>query len=646
VSLIRSTEQYHDLLRALVALNGDEPLAIDTETTGLRPWVDSELRGVSLAWRDQAVYVPVSHPHSWNVDNPGLLGEVLNERCWAGPIVYHNRNFDTAVLERGIGMRPKEGAGRFWDTAVVSWLLEENTAHGLKKIAAKLWGEDEAAEQQAVKAMMKGETQAEAYKRLRLAMAAEGRKEPATVTREQAKVESAASKRGWGDLTAEELAPYAAQDAALTLRLYLHQLADPALPPRNTIYREFELQEVVYKLMRLGIKIDRRRVAETRAQYLCRIAEIEAQMAPTNLGSPKQLAELIFGEWGLEPLELTKGGAPSTSKDALDLHAGAHPGLDLILEYRRLQKAVATYFDALLENADSDDRVHTSLNQIGTTTGRFSSSAPNLQNIPRDGTNSDVRDVFIAEPGFVLLSADMSQAELRIAASLANEHSMLDRFQAGEDIYQGTADALGIPRQQAKIVVLASGYGIGARKLARGLAKGTGRQPNECDYWIHTPDDRRAMRLKRCYSCEVCQTKEHLDNYWSSVPFLKDMNRRLIDFAEANQYVPLHVSGRRRHYPNAARCRELGVIKWPKPYTALNSVIQGGCAEIVKDWLILADRELPRMGARLVLTVHDSAVVETPIGTEDRVREVLQLALDHVTPKGWMRIPIEMKVGV
>jgi DNA polymerase-1 len=254
--------------------------------------------------------------------------------------------------------------------------------------------------------------------------------------------------------------------------------------------------------------------------------------------------------------------------------------------------------------------------------------------------------VFIASEGYELYSFDMSQAELRIAASLANEPAMLDRFLASEDIYQGTADALGIPRQQAKIVVLASGYGIGARKLARGLAKGTGKQPTECDFWMHTPDDRREMRLCRCRSCEVCRTKEILEGYWSEVPFLAQLNRRLIDFAEMNGYVPLHVPGRRRHYPNAQQCRELGVMKWPKPFTAMNSVVQGACAEIVKSWIILLDRRLPTLGARTVLTVHDSVVVEIPVGKVDEIHGVVQHALDQVTPKGWIKIPTERKEGV
>jgi DNA polymerase-1 len=639
--LVTTIAQYRELLLDILDLNGDEPLAVDTETTGLRPWVDSELRGISLAYRDKAWYLPLTHPNSENFSG-GPLREAL-EKCWASPFVFHNAAFDWAVLERGIGLKPP----RSWDTAVVAWLLEENVPHGLKKIAARLWGEDEAAEQAALKAMMKGETQAEAYKRLRQDLAASGTKEPAAATRERAKVQSAGSKRGWADLTAEEIAPYAAQDAALTLRLYHHQRADPGFATvAPAVEREFELQECVYRMTRLGIRIDRPRVLATKAAYLARMAEIEMQFGDVNLGSPKQLAELVFGTWGLEPLERTKTGAPSTSKDALELHAGAHPGLDLILEYRRLQKAVATYFDALLENADSDDRVHTSLNQIGTTTGRFSSSAPNLQNIPRDGTNSDVRDVFIASEGYELYSFDMSQAELRIAASLANEPAMLDRFLASEDIYQGTADALGIPRQQAKIVVLASGYGIGARKLARGLAKGTGKQPTECAYWQYGPDDRKELRLRRCGHCEVCQTKAVLENYWAGVPFLAQLNRRLIDFAEVNGYVPLHVPGRRRHYPGPAQCRELGVMKWPKPYTAMNSVVQGGCAEIVKSWLILLERRLEKVGARLVLTVHDSVVIEFLIGTFEQVRAIVQHALDQVTPKGWVHIPCEPKQGV
>lgn len=667
--LVTNMSQYRELLLDLLDL-GDEPLAVDTETTGLRPWLDTVLRGVCLAYRDKSWYVPLTHPQSENLP-ARPLAEALNQ-TWARPFVYHNRNYDVAILERGLGLEPRSGVGAFWDTALVDWLLEENAPHALKKIGARLFGEDADEEQRALKERMKAEPQTAIYKRLRQELAAAGIKEPAAITKERAEA-LAAPKRTWADLTAVEIAPYAAKDAELTLRLYRWQQTAPGIERvRPAIDREYAVQEAVYRMMKLGIRIDRPRVAETRERSLHRMEEIEVEFDPVNIGSHPQLRTLVYETWGLDPLELTKGGKPSTSKDALELHAGAHPGLDLILEYRHHRTAVSTYFDALLENVDENDRVHTSLNTAGgggddskggTVTGRFSSSDPNLQNIPREGTNSEVRDVFIAAEGYELWSFDMSQAELRIAASLAGEQSMLDRFTAGEDIYQGTANDVfdcndecprddkghcKTHRQPSKVVVLSSGYGIGARKLARDLLKGTGRKPTECEYWMYGPEDRWEMKLRRCYFCDVCRTKELLENFWGSVPQLGQMNRRLIDFAETRRYVPLHVPGRFRNYPTHAECRALGVParRWPKPYTAMNSVVQGGCAEVLKSWILVAEKVLPPLGARLVLTVHDSLVVELLPGTMPNVLRALQAALDSAIPQGWCAIPIEPKEGV
>lgn len=642
MSLIQSTEQYHQVLREIATLNGDDPIAIDTEGTSVRPYVDYELRGVSLAYRgrEQGLYIPVSHPNSWNVDRPELLAEVLNDRCWASPFIFHNASYDMAVLERGIGLRPRENAKAYWDTALVAWLLDENSRHGLKPIAARLWGEDEAEEQQALKRLMKGETQAEAYKRLRTELAETGIKEPAAATKERAKAISAASKRTWADLTAEEIAPYAAKDAALTLRLYRHQLADPGFETiRPALEREFAVQMCVYRMMRNGVAVDTAKVLEAKESHLRRMAEIEAQLAPVNLGSPKQLAELVYEQWGFQPLEFTGTGAPSTSRAALELHAGSHAGLDLILEYRKLQKAVSGFYDQLLDNLDENDRVHPSFNMIGTVTGRAACSGPNLQQRPRDAA-----DVFTAAPGYVLISGDMSQAELRIAASLAQEPAMIDEFDAGRDIYMRTANGLGIDRQTAKVVALGSQYGIGGRKLARSLLKGTGKQVQECKFWTTAPEDRKGLR--KCGACDSCSAKDLLDNFWGSVPFLRELNQRLIAFAEANRYVPLHTPGRRRRYPTPDECRAMKLIDWPRPYTSLNAVVQGSCAELLKDWILASERPLAGIGARQVCMIHDSVSVEAPLGSEEQVARILQEALDRVTPKSWVRIPVEVKEGM
>lgn len=637
--LVRSEAEYHQILREVAGLNGDDMLSIDTEATGLRVYNGDVIRGVSLAYRgrEEGVYISVSHPDSFNVSNPQLLAEVLSPKyLWAQPVL-HNARYDFSVLSQ-IGLEPWSGAHSYVDTNILAWLIQENGRHGLKPLGAYYFGEDETAEQQALKELSRIETQAEVYKRLRAELTD---KEPAAVTKERAKAiveEARANRKDWATFTAEDIAAYAAKDAALTLRLHRRLVADPEYARiEPAVDREHAVSEVAFRMTRRGMAVDVAETERLRSDYLQRMAAIQAEFGDVSLDSPKQLAALVYNQWGLEALEVTGTGAPSTSRLALELHQGAHPGIDRILEYRKMQKAVSGFFAQLLDNLDSDGRVHPSFNTIGTNTGRWSCSGPNVQQRPRDAGH-----LFVAAPGMVLVSGDMSQAELRIGASLACEPSMIERFESGEDIYQGTADTLGITRQESKVVTLSSQYGIGGRKLARSLAKG--RQVIECQYWIVAPQDRRGIR--RCRACDSCRAKELLEGFWNSVPFLAETNRKLVAFAEEHRYVPLVFPGRFRRYPTPDQCRAMKLSEWPRPWAALNAVIQGTCADVLKAWLLSAEPKLQRIGASFVASIHDSVTVEAPAGTEEEVGKILQSALDDVTPAGWVRIPVDVKIGV
>jgi DNA polymerase I-like protein with 3'-5' exonuclease and polymerase domains len=644
------------LIDEVARLGAGAVVAIDTETTGLRPFNGDVLRGVSVAFRRGdgtlvSEYWPLSHPDSVNVSSAAVARAINQAHRHAELCVYHNGKFDAKFLAQ-IGV---EWPARFYDTKVVSFLLDENENHSLKPTSARLWpDEDAAGEQRHIKELMGSETKGACYKRLRAALVEQGIKEPAVETRARVEAERIVGKT-WATLTYDDIAPYAAKDAELTLRLYEWQQSQaeyqrvlPAVEP----YLRFEA--LMHRMECAGVAIDRAYVDQLVAECEDEIEGIRAQFPDVSLDSTPQLQKLIYETWGLTPLGFTGKGAPSTSREALELLEGAHPGLDKILRYRKAKKLVSGFLSQLLKEAGDDGRVHPSFNassrgksgnqsESDTVTGRLTCSGPNLQQRPRDLPAG----VFVAPEGYELWSYDMSQAELRIAASIAEEPAMIDVFLAGGDIYLATAEELGITRQSSKTVRLSSVYGIGARKLARGLLKGTGKQPTECKFWLTDPEDRYKMKLRKCRKCDSCAARDLLDNYWASVPHLDIVNRNLVAYAEAAREVPLHVEGRYRRYPSPWECaaRKLPA-PWPRPYTALNSVIQGGCAELLKGWLLAAEPRVNALGARIICTIHDSVTCEVPAGRGLEIGAVLQEALDSVTPEGWVTVPLDPKEGI
>jgi len=643
-----------DLLHHLATLRPEDTVAVDTETTGLRPFCGDVIRGLSVAFRTAggdlwSQYWPLSHPDSPNVD-PGPVAEALR-RCPA-MWVTHNGKFDFKFLAQ-IGVPVPS---RWYDTKVVSFLLDENENHSLKPSAKRIWpAEDLDAEQRHLKELMQDETKGACYKRLRAELAAAGVKEPAAATRARVEAERRRGKT-WATLTYDDIKDYAALDAELTLRLWEWQTSSDEyqrIQPAVDRYLRFEL--LLHRMECAGVAVNRSYVEQLVAEAEDEIEAIAGEFPGVDLNSAPQLVGLIYGTWGREPAAFTGKGNPSTSREALELLEGQHPGLDRILRYRKVSKMLNGFLAQLLKELGADGRVHPSFNassrdrkkaaqaESDTVTGRLTCSGPNLQQRPRDLPGG----VWTAPAGYELWSYDMSQAELRLAANIAEEPAMIEEFLAGRDIYMRTATELDIDRPKSKVVMLSSQYGIGARKLARSLLKGTGRAPKECRYWLTDWEDRRALHLRKCGKCDSCEARDLLDNFWSSVPELAAANRNLIQYAETYREVPLHVPGRFRRYPHPWECQRRGLsAPWPRPYTALNSVIQGGCAELLKDWLLNAEAPLAEIGARIVCTIHDSVTVEVPVGRHEEALVILQAALDAAGLPGWLQIPLDPKQGI
>ena len=310
-----------------------------------------------------------------------------------------------------------------------------------------------------------------------------------------------------------------------------------------------------------------------------------------NIRSSQQLSDLLFTVLDLPKAGKTKGGAMSTSQEALEKLTGKHPVIDAILEYRKLEKLRSTYLEPLPRLADATGRIHTTFNQTATATGRLSSSNPNLQNIPvRGPAGKRMRGCFIAAPGMSVISADYSQIELRVLAHLSGDPTLLDAFRNNEDIHSRTAGLLfDVPlaevtpdqRRNAKTINFGLIYGMGAQKLAQEL---------------HT---------------SLKEAKEFIERYFARLSRLKEFYDTIEEEARQHGFVST-MTGRRRLTPDILS--ENTQLRSQARRQAINTRIQGSAADIIKLAMIAVenDPELRDLEARLLLQIHDELLLEAP----------------------------------
>jgi DNA polymerase I-like protein with 3'-5' exonuclease and polymerase domains len=566
--------------------------AIDTETTGTRPFQGDRATVVSFA----------DDTGSWSLPAERALPELRKVVDSSDVIVMHNSPFDRAVFSTSFGVELEDGS--IYDTQAADWLLDENADHRLKEgLGVRMFGVNAKAEKDELRALMRGRTVEEVYRELREGENEKPRsdRERATLTRERAREIAAGTKKGWEDLTYEDLREYAEQDAHLTLAAYWKQqelLEEDGYAIRD-LARQHAVGGLSYRITKTGIRVDQRMAEAGLLAAEERVAELGHQFEGTNLKSPKQVQELLFDTWGLPVTKRTKSGGRSTDKDALEALSYDPRALDL-LEYRRMTKQVDAYYLPLLDRVGDDGRIHPSLNPWRTVTGRFSCSGPNLQTIPRESTSSEIRKVFIPEKGLVLTEWDLSQIEVRVAAAMSKEPALISAYAAEEDIYQALADEINVSRHVAKTVILSAQYGVGSKTLAATLARGTGKQP------------------------DVAAARRILGRYWRAYPQLDRLMKGLEEVAKRRGYLPLWKPGRRRLFKSPSN-------PFPRYYTALNAAIQGGAAELLKDVLLELEPEIASEG-RIVLTVHDSIVIEHSPGAEERISAVLAEITGDVSP--------------
>jgi DNA polymerase I len=435
----------------------------------------------------------------------------------------------------------------------------------------------------------------------------------------------------FAEVAVDRATEYAGEDAEVCLRL--HAVLAPRLAeiegPRS-VYREIEmpLVPVLSDMERAGVKVDARLLRRQSVELLERMEEVAEQAyaeagGEFNLGSPKQIQEILYDRLGLPVLGRTPKGQPSTAEDVLEQMAAEYPLPRLILEHRGLSKLRSTYTERLPERIDPDTgRVHTSYHQAVAATGRLSSSDPNLQNIPvRSEEGRRIRQAFIAEEGHRLLAADYSQIELRIMAHLSRDRGLLEAFAAGQDIHRATAAEVfgvaspeavtGEQRRAAKAINFGLIYGMSAFGLARNLGIDQGR------------------------------AREYIERYFARYPGVHEYMESARRQAREQGYVET-LFGRRLYLPeigsrNAARRAQAERV-------AINAPMQGTAADIIKRAMLKVAARLAqgRLPARMIMQVHDELVLEV---REDAVDDLRAAVTEDMASAAELAVELVVDVG-
>jgi len=567
--------------------------AFDTETTGLDPMA-AQLVGMSFATAPgEAAYLPLAHTYP---DAPAQLplADVLARlKPWLESDAHRklgqNLKYDAHILaNHGILL-----AGIAEDTLLESYILESDKSHDMDSLASRHLG---------IKTLTYAEVCGKGAKQI-----------------------------GFGEVELARATEYAAEDADITLRLHRALSAQLAAEPRlAALYRDVELPtaRVLFEMERNGVLIDDFLLAQHSEELGRRLHELELQAhelagQPFNLGSPKQLGEILFTKLGLPVVKKTATGQPSTDEDVLTQLAEDYPLPKLLLEHRSLAKLKNTYTDKLpLMVNRRTGRVHTSFSQAVAVTGRLASTEPNLQNIPiRTPEGRRIRAAFIAPAGHKIVSADYSQIELRIMAHLSGDAGLLDAFAKGEDVHRATAgEIFGVTplevtseqRRYAKVINFGLIYGMSAHGLAKNLG------------------------------IERAAAANYIDRYFARYPGVAAYMERTRAEAKANGYVET-VFGRRLHLPEI-RAQQVG-RRQAAERAAINAPMQGTAADLIKKAMIATSAWLREAGvkSKLILQVHDELVLEVPDDEVDLIRDRLPKLMAGVAQ---LSVPLVAEVGV
>jgi len=553
-------------------INKASLVALDTETTSIN-YMQAELVGISLAVETgEAAYIPLAHDYPGapdQLDRDATLKALKNyledpQKKKVG----HHLKYDAHIFARyGIQLQ-----GMQFDSMLESYVFNSvGTRHDMDSVARKYLNID---------------------------------------TIHYADVAGKGAKQlTFNQIDLEQAAPYAAEDADITLRLHEHLWGElQKTTGRKKVYEDIEqpLVPVLLAMEETGVLIDRDMLKKQSSELAGKMAGLESKAhelagGPFNLGSPKQLQEILFGQLGLPVIRKTPKGQPSTAEDVLQELADDYDLPRVILDYRSVAKLKSTYTDKLpLQIAPDTGRIHTSYHQAVAATGRLSSTDPNLQNIPiRTPEGRRIRQAFIAPEGTVLLAADYSQIELRIMAHLSADKGLVGAFTDDRDVHQATAaevfdiepdQVTADNRRSAKAINFGLMYGMSAFGLGKQLGISRG------------------------------QAQEYVDMYFDRYPGVKKFMDDIREQARQKGYVET-VFGRRLYLPEI-NDRNVNRRQYAER-SAINGPMQGTAADIIKramitvqDWLLSS--EAP---ARMIMQVHDELVFEVDKKSVDSVRE-------------------------
>ncbi len=589
-----------EALDELVAkLSRQELVSIDTETTHVSPRYAS-IVGYSFAFEPgEGYYVPVLGPPGAAMFDPGETLAKLRP-FFENPAIRklgQNIKYDMIVLRTaGVDL-----AGVEFDTMVASYLLDAGgRTHNMDDMAQKYLGH--------------------------------------TTIKIDQLIGKGKNQKRMDEVPVEQVATYAAEDADIPLRMHpvlSSRLAEMQLDELNETL-EVPLIEVLADMEFAGVRIDAARLAEMSVRYGERLHVLEQEIEeiaghPLNIGSPKQLAQVLFQELGLPVVKRSKTG-PSTDADVLDELAGMHELPAKIVEYRQFAKLKNTYVDALPTMIHPETgRVHCSFNQVVAATGRLSSSDPNLQNIPiRTEEGREIRSAFVpGPPGWKLLTADYSQIELRILAHYSNDESMCAAFDRDEDIHTLVASQVfGVPlsevtssqRRSAKAVNFGVIYGQSPFGLAKGLKISHDEAAQFIDGYFATYRGVTEFMLE---TLEECRRKGYVSTLLG--------RRRSIDGVRSADKLTLGTDQPSRRPLNLPE------------RTTVNSVIQGTAADMIKLAMIAIFRRLreERLDARMILQIHDELVFEVAPDSIDRLARLVREEMQSVMQ---LRVPLKVDI--
>lgn len=597
---INALDEFHKLIDKL---NSVPYFAIDTETTSI-DWQKADLVGVSVATANyEGYYIPVGHTGDFDIllDNQLDRDFVLNqlkpilENPNIGKIGQHIK-YDSHIFKKyGIELN-----NWHMDTMLASYVINGvATRHNMDDLARHYLGVN-------------------------------------TTTFEDV-AGKGAKQLSFDKVDMDKASDYACEDADITYRLF--SVFDDYLQKdtnANSLLHKLEIPtaQILAQMEHDGILVKTEFLGKLSLAFDNQISQLEQKAFELagetfNVASPKQLGEILFDKLGIAGGKKTKTGQYSTSEAVLAKID--HPLVDVVLEHRSLSKLKSTYTDALAKVADKQGRVHTSYHQALTSTGRLSSSDPNLQNIPiRTDTGRLIREAFIAPTGRVIMAADYSQIELRLMAHFSGDESLINAFKNNLDIHTATAaeimgkdlaDVTPNERRSAKAVNFGLLYGMGVFGLAKQLGVENG------------------------------VAKDYIKRYFARYPAIHGYMENTKSYAKSTGYVTT-ILGRKLYAPDINSSNAM--IRQGAERASINAPLQGSAAEIIKLAMIAVDKVLPKDHAKLLLQVHDELVFEVDANKADEIGELIKTAMQNVltdTAKslGWdveFAVPLVVEIGV